>query len=89
MIGTALHFADSQGEKTMRENDELSFSFFLSLSLSLSLSFSLSVFLSSLASSHPSEASDPAHAYLTFNGRRKFSASRLLFSGISARLTLR
>jgi len=78
MIGTALHFVDSQGEKTMQENDELSFSFFLP-----------HLFLSRLLSSHPLEASDPAHAYLTFNGRRKFSASRLLFSGISARLTLR
>lgn len=37
----------------------------------------------------PPKASDPAHAYLTFNGRRKFSASRLLFSGISTRLMLR
>lgn len=31
MIGTVLHFADSQGEKTMQENDGFS----LSLSLSL------------------------------------------------------
>lgn len=48
-----------------------------------------SSFLSPLSSFHPPKASDPAHAYLTFNGRRKFSASRLLFSGISTRLMLR
>lgn len=69
MIGTALHFADFQEEKIVRGTDSLSHS----LSLLLAPSF------------HPSEASDPAHAYLTFNGRRKFSASRLLFSSISAK----
>jgi hypothetical protein len=63
MIGTALHFADSQGEKAEREK--------MGSLVELSRS--------------PPKASYPTHAYLTFNGCRKFSASRLLFSSAHGR----